>query len=237
MNAEPVGRGLQVIGAGFGRSGTTSLRKALHILGYAPCYHMQTTLTHYLHMRFWVRAKAGEPVDFRRFFRRYRATVDWPACEFYRELLAAYPQAKVVLTLRDADEWYDSVSGTLWQIRSVLPAWFPRSVWQMQEDVIWQGRFRGAFADREQALATYRAHLDEVRRTVPAAQLLEYRVADGWGPLCAFLERPVPQGVPFPRLNDRTFFGRLLGALRLARWLGPAALLAAILAIAHALLR
>jgi hypothetical protein len=91
---------LQVIGAGFGRSGTMSLREALQTLGYGPCYHMQVTLTHYSHMKFWIRAKAGDPVDYREFFRHYKATVDWPACEFYKELMTAFPGAKVLLNVR-----------------------------------------------------------------------------------------------------------------------------------------
>ena len=125
---------LEVIGAGFGRSGTMSLRRALEMLGYAPCYHMQVTLTHYAHMKFWVRAQAGEPVDYRRFFRRYRATVDWPACEFWRELTQAYPDAKVVLNVRDPEAWYDSMVETIWAIQPVFPWWFPRVVRQMHDD-------------------------------------------------------------------------------------------------------
>ena len=114
-----------MIGAGFGRSGTTSLRAALHRLGYEPCYHMQSAMTHTSHLRFWVRAKAGEPVDFVWFFRRYRAVVDWPACEFYPALMAAFPEARVVLNVRDPEAWYDSTRETLWIIDQVPPWWLP----------------------------------------------------------------------------------------------------------------
>ena len=91
-----------MIGAGFGRSGTTSLRAALHRLGYDPCYHMQSAMTRYAHLKFWVRAKAAEPVDFPLFFRRYRAVVDWPACEFFQALMAAFPEARVAPTTNSA---------------------------------------------------------------------------------------------------------------------------------------
>ena len=220
--------GLQVIGAGFGRCGTTSLRAALRTLGYDPCYHMQTALTHYPHLRFWIRARAGEPVDYRRFFRRYRAAVDWPVCEFYRDLIALYPDAKVVLNVRDPGAWYDSVRDTLWVIDQILPWWFPRRMRQMHEDVIWNGRFQGRFLDRSWAIEVYQKHLADVRSTVPPERLLEFDVRQGWQPLCAFLDRPVPPNVPFPRLNDRRWFRRVLLALRLAEWLMPALLLAVV---------
>jgi len=219
---------LEVIGAGFGRTGTTSLCKALQMLGCGPCYQMQVTLAHYSHMKFWVRARAGEPVDYPRFFRRYRATVDWPACEFWRELMNAFPDARVILNERDAEAWYDSMAETLWTIRRAFPWWFPPVVQQMHHDLIWNGRFRGEFANREKTLAVYRAHVDEVRRHVPPERLLVFDVAEGWQPLCDFLGKPVPEGVPFPHLNDRRFFRRVLLALRIAEWAVPVAVAAGI---------
>jgi hypothetical protein len=221
---------LQVIGAGFGRTGTTSLRKALLLLGYDPCYHMQIALTR-LHMRFWVRAVC-EPVDFREFFRNYRATVDWPSCEFYKELMAAFPDAKVLLTVRDPEAWYDSTLETLWAIDHAFPWWFPKSMVQMHDRLIWNRRFRGEFADRAKSIAVYNAHLEEVRRTVPPQKLLEFDVRDGWQPLCDFLGRAVPADTPFPHLNDRRWFRRVLGALRVADWLVPALVVAGALAVA-----
>lgn len=211
---------IEVIGAGFGRTGTTSLARALEILGYAPCYHMQVAMTRPLHPRFWIRARNGAPVDFRRFFRRYRAVVDWPACEFHERLVDDFPGARVVLTLRDPAAWYESTRETLWTIDRQWPRWFPQSVRRMHDEVIWNGRFDGRFADRAHAIATYEAHLAEVRRTVPPARLLEFDVREGWEPLCAFLGRPVPADRPFPRLNDRQWFSRVLLALRCAAWLG-----------------
>jgi Sulfotransferase domain len=227
--------GLQVIGAGFGRSGTTSLTRALEILGCGPCYHMQVTMTRPWQARFWIRARAGKTVDYRRFFRGYRATVDWPSCEFYRELMAVYPDARVVLNVRDADSWYESMRETLWAVQFAWPWWCPKTILRMHDAVIWQGRFRGRFADRAAAIAVHAAHLAEVRRSVPPGRLLEYSVAQGWQPLCAFLGRPVPDGVPFPVLNDRRFFRLVLRALRVSGWLVPLALLATLAAIASAL--
>jgi len=134
--SSPAG-GLVLIGAGFGRTGTTSLQRALESLGLGPCYHMQTAMMRPGHARFWIRARIGDVTadDFRRFFRGYRATVDWPACEFYRELMAAFPDAKVLLNVRDADAWYDSTRSTLFAVKDALPWWFPPSVLRMQDAV------------------------------------------------------------------------------------------------------
>jgi hypothetical protein len=191
---------------------------------------MQTALTHVSHPGFWVRAKAGRPVDFRHFFRGMRAVVDWPACEFYRELMALYPQAKVVLNVRDPVAWYESTRDTLWVVQGVLPWWFPRTARRMHDEVIWHGRFEGEFENRDRAIAIYEAHVREVRRTVPPERLLVFDVQEGWQPLCDFLERPVPAGEPFPHLNDRVFFHRVIAGLRVAGWLVPALVTAVVAA-------
>ena len=188
---------------------------------------MQTALTHYSHPGFWVRAKAGQPVDFRSFFRGMRAVVDWPACEFYRELMALYPQAKVVLNVRDPAAWYASTRDTLWVMQRVLPWWFPRAARRMHDDVIWHGRFGGEFENRARAIAIYEAHVQDVRRTVPPERLLVFDVNEGWQPLCEFLGQPVPADEPFPCLNDRAYFRRVIAGLRIAGWLVPTLVLAA----------
>lgn len=227
--------GLEVIGAGFGRSGTKSLQRALEMLGYAPCYHMQSALPRPWHVRAWLAASRGERVDFVRLFRGWRATVDWPACEYWRELTAAFPEARVILNLREPQAWYDSVRTTLWPARQAYPWWAPRLYARMLDGVIWQGRFGGRFEDRAAALAAYAAHVAEVRRHVPPERLLVYDVGQGWEPLCRFLGRPVPVA-GFPRLNDRRTFARYVAALRLLRWLPLAALVLAALLAWHSTL-
>jgi hypothetical protein len=220
-----------VIGAGFGRTGTTSLKRAIEILGLGPCYHMQIAMTRPGHARFWLRAKSGSvsAAEWRKFFRNYGATVDWPACEFYRELMVAFPSAKILLNVRDPESWYDSTHSTLYAVKDALPTWFPASVLRMQDALIWRGRFKGQFADRASAIAEYRAHIAEVREFVPADRLLEYRVEQGWEPLCDFLKRPVPVSIEFPRVNDRRYFQRVLTLFRIANWLAPIIALVAIL--------
>lgn len=236
MNSDSSSDRLALIGAGFGRTGTTSLQKALELLGLGPCYHMRAAMIRPGHARFWIRARTGPSVDFSQFFRGYRATVDWPACEFYRELMAAFPDAKVLLNVRDPAAWYESTRETLFAVQHALPWWFPPSILRMQDVVIWLGRFNGQFLDRESAIAAFNAHIDEVRRVVPPERLLEYRVEQGWGPLCDFLGLPEPNGIPFPRINDRKYFRRVLLGLRIASWAVPTVVLA-VLAGSFAYLR
>lgn len=229
---EQLPKGLRLIGAGFGRTGTTSLMHALERLGFGPCYHMQVAMTRPGHARFWIRVQQTKSVnDLRLFFRGYRATVDWPACEFYRELMIAFPDAKVLLNVRDADAWYDSMRTTIFAVKRALPWWIPPSILRMHDAVIWNGRLNGQFSQREATIAAYHAYNDEVRRVVPPDRLLEYRVDQGWGPLCAFLGVAEPIGVPFPRVNDRAYFQRLLTLFRIANWAVPASLVAGLLAL------
>ena len=205
-----------------------SLQKALEILGFKPCYHFQVTITHYFHMKFWVRAKKGRPVNYKKFFRKYKATVDWPACEFYRELSEIYPKAKVLLNVRDPYEWYDSMFNTIWAIQPVFPWWFPRVVHTIHDDIIWNSRFRGEFENREKAVEIYKGHLEEVKKTIPAERLLVYNVKEGWKPLCDFLDVDIPENTPFPDLNDREVFLRLIRRLKILEWLVPAAVILAL---------
>jgi len=220
--------GLEIIGAGFGRSGTMSLQKALEILGFRPCYHMQVALHRPHHLKFWIRAKAGEPVDFRKFFRKYQATVDWPACEFYKELLEVYPDAKVILNIRDPEKWYDSMHETIWSVQPILRRSFPRAYYKVHEDIMWNSRFQGQFQDREKAIAIYKAHIEEVKKTVPPDKLLVYNVSEGWHPLCEFLKVNAPEGIPFPNINNRKSFNRFFRMIRILEWAVPVLLILAL---------
>jgi hypothetical protein len=107
---------LEVIGAGFGRTGTMSLKVALEELGFGPCYHMREVFEHPEHIELWGAAIQGKPVDWEQIFGNYRATVDWPGCTFYNELLERNPDAKVILTVRDPQRWYESAYNTIYRI-------------------------------------------------------------------------------------------------------------------------
>ena len=207
---------LRVIGAGFGRTGTWSTKAALNQLGF-PCYHMSEVLgnkENKSHLNFWrkvANSPPGAQQDWSQVFAKYQATVDNPGCCVWRELLSAYPDAKVLLTLhpRGAEAWYDSTIDTIyfsenmWQFKVL--EWltpFGRKFGDMTHKLIWQRSLRGAMSDKAKAISRYNAYVDEVKAGVPADKLLVFKVDQGWAPLCAFLGVPQPQ-TEFPNLNDR----------------------------------
>jgi hypothetical protein len=217
---------LRVIGAGFGRTGTKSLQAALEELGFAPCYHMTTLFRRPWDAKIWRAATAGESVDWQAFLGGYGATVDWPGCTFYQELMVAFPEAKVLLNVREPDKWYASAAATIYGATGDIPSFARRFVPLMDnlltmiDELIWQGTFHNRFADRDHAIAVFNAHNAAVQRTVPPARLLVYNVKEGWEPLCRFLEVPVPDK-PFPHLNDAAEFQRLMSRRRLLAQLLP----------------
>ena len=203
---------LEVMGVGFGRTGTMSLKMALEQLGYSPCYHMIELFEHPEHVERWEAAVRGEPVDWEEVFAGYRATVDWPGAAFYKELVEAHPKAKVLLSVRDPQRWYESTKNTIYatanpspeMIAAVGPA--PR----LNNELIWKRTFGEAFEDRQHAIEVFERHNEEVKRHIPADQLLVYEVKEGWEPLCDFLGVEAPWGKPFPHLNDTDSFQRIV---------------------------
>jgi hypothetical protein len=202
------GNGLKIIGAGFGRTGTLSLKHALEELGFGPCYHMSELFEKPGLDAQWDAIVGGEPADWNAIFKGYEATVDWPACTFYKELMQVYPGAKVLLSVRDPEKWYESAANTIYRISHQNPDFNPaRSVHRnMINALIWQGTFDGRFEDKDYAIAVFLRHNEEVKQQVPAEKLLVYNVKEGWEPLCAFLEVEVPAEKPFPHDNDRANF-------------------------------
>ena len=209
--------GIRVIGAGFGRTGTTSLEAALERLGFGPCYSMEDSLESPDHAEAWLAAARGEPVDWRALLQGYHSTLDWPAASFYAEIMEAYPGARVILTVRDPESWYESTLNTIYGVpRSVfataalpllrLVAPRTRRATRITEGVIWEGTFSGRFEDREYAIGLFDRHVEEVKERVPPENLLVYSVKQGWGPLCDFLGVEEPKGLPFPHLNDTKSF-------------------------------
>jgi hypothetical protein len=198
---------LEVIGAGFGRTGTLSLKAALEELGFSPCYHMFEVIEHPEHVPIWQAATDRKPVDFDALFRGYRAAVDWPACSFYRELMEIFPSAKVLLTRRDPERWYDSVKSTIYLTsRRTTGSDDDRARRKMIRELVWEGTFGGELKNKTRAIEAFERHNEEVIRTVPKERLLVYEVKQGWQPLCAFLGRPVPKDKAFPHLNDTASF-------------------------------
>lgn len=194
---------LQVIGAGLGRTGTLSLKAALEQLGLGPCYHMTRIFEHIEHGPMWQQFAAGERSDWDSLLGNYNSAVDWPASYFWRELAAFYPQARVILTVRDAARWFNSIDNTLFRfMRSpVVPDdEAARRQIAMARDIVQKRTFDDRIEDRDHVIDTFERHNRTVQAALPAERLLTYDVAQGWEPLCAFLGVPVPDG-PFPRIN------------------------------------
>jgi hypothetical protein len=242
---------VEVIGAGFGRTGTWSLKVALEMLGFDPCYHMTEVFAHPGHADFWVSAWRGEQADWEGILGDYEATVDWPACTFYEELMDRNPGAKVLLSVRDPDSWYESLRNTIYELSVVIPrhpiyrigyklvSFFifrGSSNADLAGEIIWQGTFHGHFEDKAYAIEVYNQHNDEVKRRVPPERLLVYEVKDGWEPLCEFLGVREPEE-PFPRANDAAEMRRNRRGVKALSLVTPIALLVSLLAVLVLLVR
>jgi hypothetical protein len=211
---------VKIIGVGFGRTGTASLKLALEQLGLGPCHHMVEIVQDPSRARAWLAAAEGRP-DWDELFAGFNSTVDWPAAAFWRELIDAYPDAPVILTVRDPQSWYDSAAQTIFRsagrskgrlgaamlrlVRLANPGF--ADFIALTEVVVNDRVFDGRAADRAHAIAVFEQHTAQVRATVPADRLLVFDVAQGWQPLCEFLGLPVPDE-PFPRVNDTAEFNR-----------------------------
>lgn len=200
---------LSVVGAGFGRTGTLSLKAALERLGVGRCYHMVEVWGNPGHGEIWQRAIHGEPVDWDALLSGFAATVDWPACHFWRELADANPDSLVVLTRRDPERWYESVAQTIHPVLTrPLPPEIPQHIrvtHAMSCELVLERTFGGRFLDRRHAISVYERHNERVMREVPAGRLLVYEASEGWGPLCARLGVEEPEEA-FPRVNSQEEF-------------------------------
>lgn len=238
---------MRVIGAGFGRTGTTSLKAALEELGFGPSYSLSEIFRNPEHVEFWeaARGSAGEKVDWEGFLADYEVAVDWPACSFYEELMEAFPEAPVILTIRDPEPWYESTRSTIHELRMLTTGSLPlRAAFafaglfvpgvagtvRLADHLVWEDTFDGRFEDRAYAMEVFERHNEAIRQRVPPERLLVFDVREGWAPLCDFFGVEVPHR-PFPRLNEaREMRRRLLGLVALAAAAPALAVLAGVAA-------
>jgi hypothetical protein len=195
---------LRIIGAGVGRTGTLSLKAAFEQVLGGNCYHMIEVFTHPEHVPLWQEAATGE-IEWDTMMGDFVATADFPACLFWRELLARNPEAIVVLsTRRDAQVWWASASQTIFTLNAAelppdLHDWF--QMWS----AVAAARFTDRWTDERAACAAYERHNADVRASVPPDRLVDWSPGDGWEPICRALGVPVPDA-PFPHLNTRQDF-------------------------------
>ena len=214
---------LKVIGAGFGRTGTLSMKAALEQLGYDKCHHMAEVMPDGDQRKAWNAIGHGEAPDWNAVFEGFQASVDFPSCSYWRELSAEYPEARVILTTRDFDGWYESARETIYAFTRKIPGWLTvipmvRTIRDMTNATVWDKVFDGRFEDKEYARKVFEQHEAEVKATIPADRLLVFHPKQGWEPLCAFLGQPIPD-MPFPNVNDRDQFKKMLGVLDWINWL------------------
>lgn len=210
---------LQVIGAGIGRTGTLSLKYALEKLGYVKTYHMMELFQDPSRVNEWETLARKEEPNYDRLFEGYTAAVDFPPALYYKEFMKKYPDAKVILTVRDAEKWYKSASDTIFKaifspakrILLSLPAMFSPKLRGILRIAVYiqSGIFRKMFPfgvqSKEQVIEVFNKWNEEVIRNVPAEKLLVFNVKDGWAPLCAFLNKPIP-AENFPKVNSTEEF-------------------------------
>lgn len=200
---------LKVIGAGYPRTGTLSLKLALEHLGFGPCHHMIEVIHNPAQALLWAHAYDEDGIDFDEVLKGYNSSCDAPSCFMYRELAARYPDAKVVLSIRSAESWWKSASSTVMKVGAGGPP-FP-AVRDMMENIAKYAQRHGrpihnpAISDPEAAMSVFNRHNEEVRRTIPRERLLVFEAKQGWEPLCKFLGVPVPS-IPYPRVNTTEEF-------------------------------
>lgn len=201
---------LKVIGTGLGRTGTLSLKLALEQLGFGPCYHMMEVFPRPDHVALWAKAARGERIDWDHLFSGFAATVDWPSSHFWRDLARHYPQAKIIHTERDPEAWWKSFSQTIKEgiTHEGPPAMGP---WFEMVNLIITEQTFGGDTEKANVLKVYAAHNAEVKRTVPSDRRLDFDIAQGWEPLCRFLNVPVPE-IPFPKTNTTADFRARMAA-------------------------
>jgi len=199
---------LEIIGAGFGRTGTNSLKLALEQLGFGPCHHMFEVRENPALLPDWEAAANGETVDWHRVFNGYRSQVDWPGARYWRELAATFPDAKIVLSVREPQGWFDSVQATIWPVmkaRGQHETAHMNALAEMAYRTIVVPIFEDRMHERDHAIRVFETHIEEVQAAIPAERLLTFDVAEGWPPLCDFLGVDVPD-TPFPKTNTSQEF-------------------------------
>ena len=218
---------IKIIGAGFPRTGTNTLRESLEKLGYVKTYHMKNLLTNPDNLKYWTTLKTTGTTNWDELYNGYQATVDFPCYPWYKEHMKQYPDAKVILSLRPFEKWYTSFYSTIWQAQNPPEseraamgekmAGDPRlqsvmKVMGFAKQAITEDHFQGRFLDKEFMEKIFNEHNEEVKKYVPADKLLVFDVSESWEPLCKFLDVEVPDE-PLPHTNKKEDFHEMVKEL------------------------
>jgi hypothetical protein len=200
---------LSLIGAGFGRTGTLTIKTALEMIGFGPCHHMGEVLANPSQRTLWRGVVAsGQPPEWETILAGYKSAVDWPSAHYWRELSQFYPSAKIILTVRSSESWYASFSKTI--LPHIVEGNDPET---LGVKLINKVVFGGRPDDRAHAISVYEKNNSDVQKAFSGDRLLVYELGAGWEPLCRFLDVPIPEAA-FPRTNSAEDFGATIGEFR-----------------------
>ena len=210
---------LKVIGTGLGRTGTYSLKLALEHLGFGKCFHMLELFQKPEKIRYFRNAEKGYDVNWEDVFSNYCSVVDYPAARYFRQITAAFPEARIIHTYRDPEEWYDSAMQTIFWVNRMpvsmyakfgmyLP--FRREIRRRLPVLIYNRKlmyleFGRKLSNKAEVISYYEKHTERVIREIPEEKLLVFDSKDGWEPLCKFLGVSIPE-TQYPHFNKRPDF-------------------------------
>lgn len=205
---------MKIIGCGYGRTGSMSMKLALEQLGFGPCHHMDEVLADpEKHLPYWLAASKGEPINWDEALAGYESCVDWPTAAYWPELAEHYPDAKILLTTRTAESWYNSISKTIF--KTILDGMEapqgdePNPFGKMLGNMIVKNTFQGNIIDPEHCIKVFNQNVQAVKDAFKGDKLFIYNIGDGWEGLCKWLDVPIPD-TPFPRTNNQKEFFELL---------------------------
>jgi len=206
--------GLKIIGAGYGRTGTYSMKLALERLGFGPCYHMKEVLTNPEAPQQWNKAAHGEHIDWDKVFSGYQSGVDWPLCHFWKPLSERYTDAFVLLTVRNAEDWYESMTNTIFRhLTTPMPDMEPMKTWaKMVRKIVVTETFGDRIEDKDHVIRVFKRNIEEVKSNVHKDRLIVHEISNGWEPLCTALNVATPSA-PFPLTNTTADFQANLAKL------------------------
>lgn len=204
---------MKVIGCGFGRTGSMSMKIALEQLGVGPCHHMDEVIANPAEqLPYWLAASKGEKINWNDALKGYESCVDWPTAAYWPVLAKHFPEAKILLTTRSAESWYNSISKTIFKIMgdaTNASGNEPNPFGEMLQHMILENTFNGDITDRDHCINVFNKNVQAVKDSFSGNKLFIYNIGDGWEGLCKWLDVPVPD-IPFPRTNNQQEFFELV---------------------------
>ncbi|HJO93729.1 MAG TPA: sulfotransferase [Victivallales bacterium] len=200
---------IRLVGAALPRTGTVSIKTALKIIGFGNCYKMEELFQKPKDLPYWLSVFEGNDIPFSQLLNNYDAILDLPGCLVIDKLINYYPNAKVILTIRNPEEWYNSIINTIYPT-VYMPVHNNIPIFEFIRKYFFDEFLKNSIKDKDKVIKVCEDYYNKVRDIVPRKNLLEYNVTEGWKPLCEFLGYDIPQEV-FPYKNTKKDFNRQTG--------------------------